>query len=89
MFSQNSSEITGNSDKPGLWGEILAILNLTEAAYWLEWQQHLITECKPKTGKGCAVNLIAQILYKFRYILDTHLRGCGQGRNLTKLLPLS
>lgn len=63
MFSWNSSEITGNSDKPGLWGEILAILNLIEAAYLLEWQQHLITECKPKIGKRCAVKLIAQIIY--------------------------
>jgi len=73
----------------GLWGEILAILNLIEGAYLLGRQQHLITACKPNIGKGCAVNLIAQILYKLRYVLDTHLSGCGQGRNMTKLLPLS
>lgn len=75
LYSQNSSYITGNSDKPGLWGEILAILNLIEEVYMLECQQHLITECKSKIVKGYAVNLIAQILYKSRYILDTHLRG--------------
>lgn len=47
LFSQNSSDITGNSDKPGLWGETLAILNLIEEAYLLERQQRLITEYKP------------------------------------------
>lgn len=82
MFSKNSSEITGNSDKPGLWEEILAILNLIIAAYFLEWKKHLITECKPKIGKRCAVKLIAQILYKLTYIL--YMR---EWRHMTKLLP--
>lgn len=54
----------------------------------LEWQQHLVTEHKPKIGRLCAVKLSAQILFKSRSILDTNHRGCGK-RNKTKLLSLS
>lgn len=78
---------TVNSDKIEMWGEMMAILSLIEGVFLLEGQQHLITECKLKIGKGHAANPIAQILYKLRYIL--YLRGWGQVINMAKLLSHS
>lgn len=69
LFSQIPLKYTVNSDKTEMWGEMMTILSLIEEAFLLEGQQHLITECKLKIGKGHAANPIAQILYKLRHIL--------------------